>query len=58
MSLHLGQPVQFIDFRPSQIRQGKLIAWHDTQATVLEQGVRCVWTIPYMAIAPSDAKPR
>ena len=29
-NLHLGQPVQFIDFRSGQIRQGKLIARHDT----------------------------
>lgn len=57
-SLHLGQPVQFIDFRSGQIRQGKLIARHDTQATVIEQGVQRSWKIPYVAIAPADSKPR
>ena len=33
-SLHLGQAVQFVDFRTGQIRHGKLIARHDAQATV------------------------
>ena len=50
-ALHLGQPVQFIDHRTGQMRRGKLIARHDTQATVLEDGVSRSWKIPYVAIA-------
>ena len=56
-SLHLGQSVIFVDFRTGQIRHGKLIARHDTQATVLENGVRRSWKIPYVAIAPAKDGP-
>lgn len=49
-ALHLGQAVRFIDHRTGQVRLGKLIARHDTQATVLEEGVRRTWKIPYVAI--------
>jgi len=57
-NLHLGQAVQFIDFRTGQVRHGKLIARHDTQATVLEQGVKRTWKIPFVAIAPTDGEPQ
>ena len=55
--LHLGQAVQFIDFRTGQIRRGKLIARHDTEATVLEEAMRRTWKLPYVAIEglPSEA---
>jgi hypothetical protein len=36
-SLHLGQAVRFVDFRSGQLRQGKVIAKHPTQATVFEE---------------------
>jgi len=49
-ALHLGQAVRFIDHRTGQVRLGKLIARHDTQATVLEESVRRTWKIPYVAI--------
>ena len=52
-SLHLGQAVQFVDFRSGQIRQGKLIAKHDTQATVLEEAVRRL----ILATTPTSACP-
>jgi hypothetical protein len=39
-SLHLGQAVRFVDFRNGQLRQGKVIAKHSTQATVFEESVR------------------
>jgi hypothetical protein len=35
-SPHLGQAVQFVDFRDAQMRRGKIIAMKDTQATVLK----------------------
>jgi hypothetical protein len=54
VALHLGQAVQFIDHRTGQVRHGKLIARHDTQATVLEEGVRRTWKIPYVAIEPAQ----
>ncbi|HSI61037.1 MAG TPA: hypothetical protein VLA16_26000, partial [Ideonella sp.] len=56
-ALHLGQSVQFIDYRTGQIRHGKLIARHDTQATVLEESVRRTWKIPYVAIEPAQSAP-
>lgn len=31
--LHLGQPVQLVDFRDGQMRRGKIIATRGTQAT-------------------------
>ena len=49
-SLHLGQPVQFVDFRDGQLRQGKIIAFRDTQATVLEQGTQRTWKIPCVSM--------
>jgi hypothetical protein len=49
-ALHLGQHVRFVDHRSGQVRHGTLIARHDTQATVLEEGVRRTWKIPYVAI--------
>ena len=44
-SLHLGQAVRFVDFRDGQMRSGKIIAFKDTQATVLEQGTKRTWKI-------------
>jgi len=49
-SLHLGQPVQFVDFRDGQMRRGKIIAMRDTQATVLEEGTKRTWKIPCVAM--------
>ena len=49
-SLHLGQPVQFVDFRDGQMRRGKIIAMRDTQATVLEEGTKRTWKIPCLAV--------
>ena len=49
-SLHLGQPVQFVDFRDGQMRCGKIIAMRDTQATVLEEGTKRTWKIPCLAM--------
>ena len=49
-SLHLGQPVQFVDFRDGQMRRGKIIAMRDTQATVLEDGTKRTWKIPCVAM--------
>ena len=49
-SLHLGQAVQFVDFRDGQMRRGKIIAMRDTQATVLEQGTKRTWKIPCVAM--------
>ena len=49
-SLHLGQAVQFVDFRDGQMRRGKIIAMKDTQATVLEEGTKRTWKIPCLAM--------
>ena len=49
-SLHLGQAVQFVDFRDGQMRRGKIIAMWDTQATVLEEGTKQTWKIPCLAM--------
>jgi hypothetical protein len=49
-TLHLGQSVRFVDFRDGQIRQGKIIAFRDTQATVLEQGTKRTWKIPCVSM--------
>ena len=55
-SLHLGQAVQFVDFRDGQMRSGKVIAMKDTQATVLEEGTKRTWKLPCVAIeALTDA---
>jgi hypothetical protein len=49
-NLHLGQAVRFVDFRDGQMRSGKIIAFKDTQATVLEQGTQRTWKIPCLAM--------
>lgn len=49
-SLHLGQSVRFIDFRDGQMRSGKIIAFKDTQATVLEQDTKRTWKIPCVSM--------
>jgi hypothetical protein len=49
-SLHLGQTVQFVDFRDGQMRRGKIIAMKDTQATVLEEAPKRTWKIPCVAM--------
>ena len=56
-SLHLGQAVRFVDFRSGQLRQGKVIAKHPTQATVFEESVRRSWKIPYVSIAAAEITP-
>jgi len=49
-TLHLGQPVEFVDFRDGQMRRGKIVAMRDTQATVLEEGTKRTWKIPCLAM--------
>ena len=49
-NLHLGQPVQFVDFRDGQMRLGKIIAMRDMQATVLEEGTKRTWKIPCVSM--------
>ena len=49
-NLHLGQPVRFVDFRDGQMRSGKIIAFKDTQATVLEQATKRTWKIPCLSM--------
>jgi len=50
--LHLGQTVRFMDWREGQMRSGKVVAMKDTQATILEDGPRTSWSVPYAAIEP------
>jgi len=49
-NLHVGQAVRFVDFRDGQMRSGKIIAFKDTQATVLEQGTKRTWKIACVAM--------
>lgn len=49
-NLHLGQAVRFVDFRDGQMRSSKIIAFKDTQATVLEQGTKRSWKIPCVSM--------
>jgi hypothetical protein len=56
-SLHPGQPVRFVDFRTGQLRQGKVIAKHPTQATVFEEAVRRSWKIPYVSVEAAETTP-
>ena len=55
--LHLGQAVRFVDFRTGELRQGKVIAKHATQASVLEEAVRRTWKIPYVSIEAAQTTP-
>jgi hypothetical protein len=49
-NLHLGQSVEFVDFRDGQMRRGKIIAMRDMQATVLQEGIKRTWKIPCVAM--------
>ena len=55
--LHLGQPVRFVDFRTGELRQGKVIAKHPAQASVLEETTRRTWKIPYVSIEGGETTP-
>lgn len=57
-SLHLGQRVDFVDFRTGQMRRGKLIARQADQATVLEEQVNRTWKISYVSITPATTDDR
>lgn len=57
-NLHLGQPVQFVDFRDGEVRRGKIIAMRGTQATVLEESTKRTWKIPCLAMKGFDAADR
>ena len=57
-NFHLGQPVQFVDFRDGQMRRGKIIAMRDMQATVLEEGTKRTWKIPCLAMQGYDGPER
>lgn len=48
--LHLGQTMRFVDFRHGQMRSCKIIAFRDTQATVLKQGTKRTWKIPSLSM--------
>jgi len=39
-SLHMGRAVRLVDFSTGQLRHGKVIAMHPTQATVVKEAVR------------------
>ena len=49
-SLYLGHAVRFVDFRDGQMHSSKIIAFNDTQATVLEQGAKRTWMIPCVSM--------
>jgi hypothetical protein len=56
--LHLGQAVEFVDFRTGQMRLGKIIALKDTQATVMEAATRRSWKLPCLGIQGHAAPDR
>lgn len=56
-SLHLGRAVRFVEFRTGQLRRGKVIAKHPTQATMFEEAVRRSWKIPYVSIEAAAMTP-
>lgn len=56
-NLHLGQSVHFVDFRDGQMRQGKIVAMRDTQATVLEEGTKRTWKLPCVAMQSYQSVP-
>jgi hypothetical protein len=56
-TIALGQAVRFVDFRTGQLRQGKVIAKHPTQATVFEDAVRRSWKIPYVSVEAVETTP-
>jgi ribosomal protein L35AE/L33A len=55
--LHLGQAVRFVDFRTGELRQGKVIAKHPAQASVLEEATRRTWKIPDVSFEAAETTP-
>lgn len=57
--MHLGQTVQFLDWRDGQMRSGKVVEMRDTQVVLHELATRREWKLPYAAIEPiaADAAP-
>ncbi len=50
--LHVGQGVEFLDWREGKSRTGKVAALKERQVVVLEDGNRRQWALPYAAITP------
>lgn len=50
--MHLGQTVRFLDWRDGSLREGKVVALRDTQATLQDLRERREWKLPYAAIEP------
>ena len=52
LNMHLGQTVQFLDWRDGQMRSGKVVEMRETQVVLHELATRREWKLPYAAIAP------
>jgi hypothetical protein len=52
--LHLGQAVRYVDWRNGSLREGQLIALHETQALVRDRLDGRQWKLPYAAIEPPE----
>jgi hypothetical protein len=55
VNMHLGQTVQFLDWRDGQMRSGKVVEMRDTQVVLHEPATRREWKLPYAAIEPPAA---
>ncbi|MBS0303014.1 MAG: hypothetical protein JSR16_12730 [Proteobacteria bacterium] len=56
-NMHLGQTVRFVDWRDGSLRQGKVVAMRETQATLQDLRERKEWKLPYAAIVPPQPDP-
>jgi len=50
--LHLGQRVRYVDWRDGGLRDGQVIALHETQASLRDLRDGRQWKLPYAAIEP------
>jgi hypothetical protein len=50
--LHLGQSVRYVDWREGGLRDGQVLALHETQALVRDLRDGRQWKLPYAAIEP------
>jgi hypothetical protein len=52
--LHLGRAVRYVNWRSGSLREGQVIALHETQALVRDQHDARQWKLPYAAIEPPE----
>ena len=55
--LHMGQPVQYWNWGTGKLRQARIVAMKDRQATLIDEQSKERLSVLYAAIVPADQQP-